>query len=58
MSDQRTIAQFHASRVSGSGCPDDPNGKHYFAFIDPDSDGRICIDCGAAEPAVREDDRD
>lgn len=49
MSDDRTIAEFHATRVSGTGCPDDANGRHYFAFIDPMRDGRICIDCGAPE---------
>jgi len=24
-------------------------GTHYFAFIDPMVDGRICIDCGEPE---------
>lgn len=50
MSD-RTIADFHATRESGSGCPEADGGPHYFAFIDPNSDGRICIDCGEPEPS-------
>lgn len=49
MIESRTIAQYHATRVSGTGCPDDPNGKHYYAFLDANADGRICIDCGAPE---------
>ncbi|QDB74786.1 hypothetical protein KNU56_gp09 [Gordonia phage Arri] len=35
--------------TGGSGCPDDEQGRHYFAYIDPNQDCRICIDCGAPE---------
>jgi hypothetical protein len=49
MTEDRSIADYHATRISGSGCPADDNGNHYFAFIDPERDGRICIDCGAPE---------
>jgi len=49
MSDNRSIGEFHESRVSGSGCPGDENGRHYFAFIDPLVNGRLCIDCGEPE---------
>ena len=45
----RTIADFHATRESGSGCPETNGGRHYFAFIDPQFDGRICIDCAHPE---------
>lgn len=45
----RTIADYHATRESGSGCPDVEGGPHYFAFLDPTSDERNCIDCGAPE---------
>ena len=45
----RTIDQYHASRESGTGCPETEGGPHYFAFIDPSQDGRICIDCGEPE---------
>lgn len=44
-----TIEKFHASRESGSGCPETDGGAHYFAFIDRSVDHRICIDCGAPE---------
>ncbi len=43
------IARYHASRESGSGCPETNGGPHYFAFIDPSIDGRSCIDCGEPE---------
>ena len=33
----------------GSGCPDADGGPHYYAHIDPEQVGRICIDCGAPE---------
>jgi hypothetical protein len=51
MSNDRTIAEFHATRESGKGCPETDGGPHYFAFIDPSFDGRVCIDCGAPEAA-------
>jgi hypothetical protein len=47
--DGRTIEEFHASRESGSGCPETDGGPHYFAFIVPNADGRFCIDCGEPE---------
>jgi hypothetical protein len=47
--DGRTIEEFHATRESGAGCPMVDIGTHYFAFIDPMVDGRICIDCGEPE---------
>ena len=53
--DDRTVADFHATRVSGSGCPETKGGAHYYAFIDPAVDYRMCIDCGEQEvvtPAV------
>lgn len=50
MSDQRSIADFHATRVSGTGCPEANGGPHYFAFLDLNVEWRICIDCGAREP--------
>ena len=37
------------SMTGGSGCPDDETGRHYYAHIDPQYDGRICIDCGERE---------
>jgi hypothetical protein len=49
MSTDRTIEDFHATRESGSGCPETDGGAHYFAFLDPNVDERICIDCGAPE---------
>jgi hypothetical protein len=45
----RSIEEFHRTRESGSGCPETDGGPHYFAFIDSNNDGRICIDCGAPE---------
>lgn len=51
----RTIADYHATRESGSGCPETDGGPHYFAFIDPSRDGRVCIDCGAPEPTDYEE---
>ena len=50
MDQNRTIEKYHATRESGTGCPETDGGTHYFAFIDP-RQGRICIDCGADEPA-------
>jgi len=50
MSDDRTIEEFHATRESGTGCPEADGGAHYFAFIDPTTDDRVCIDCGEPEP--------
>lgn len=47
--EDRSIADYHAARVSGSGCPEVDGGPHYFAFLDPNSDERICIDCGTPE---------
>lgn len=47
----RTIENYHATRESGSGCPETNGGAHYFAFLDPNLDYRICIDCGAPEPS-------
>jgi hypothetical protein len=49
MNSDRTIPQFHATRESGSGCPETSGGAHYFAFIDPSLDSRLCIDCGEPE---------
>ena len=45
----RTIDEFHATRESGTGCPETDGGAHYFAFIDNSVDYRTCIDCGAPE---------
>lgn len=45
----RTIEDYHRTRISGTGCPEDDEGKHYFAFIDPSQHGRVCIDCGTPE---------
>jgi len=45
----RSIADFHATRQSGRGCPEVDGGPHYFAFLDPRAPGRICIDCGEPE---------
>lgn len=45
-----SIDKFHAQRTSGFGCPETDGGPHYFAFIDPSSEVRICIDCGEQEP--------
>ena len=50
MTDTRTIAEFHATRVSGTGCPGVDGGPHYFAHLDHNSDERMCIDCGEPEP--------
>lgn len=50
--DGRTIEEFHATRESDTGCPETDGGPHYFAFIDPSVDGRVCIDCG--EPEIRQ----
>ena len=47
--DDRTVSDFHATRVSGSGCPETAGGPHYYAFIDPTVDYRMCIDCGDQE---------
>lgn len=33
----------------GSGCPAAEGGPHYFAYLDPSIDCRICIDCGEPE---------
>ena len=41
------------SMTGGSGCPDDETGRHYYAHIDPQYDGRICIDCGIALTASK-----
>lgn len=35
--------------AGGSGCPEVDGGPHYFAYIDPSRDVRICIDCGEPE---------
>lgn len=40
---------FACSHEGGSGCPADENGRHYYAHIDPNWPGRICIDCGSPE---------
>ncbi len=45
----QTIEGFHATRESGSGCPETDGGPHYFAFLDSNHNERICIDCGAPE---------
>ena len=50
MTDDRTIAEYHATRESGPGCPEADGGPHYFAFLG-DLDTRSCIDCGAPEHA-------
>ena len=55
--EKRTIGDYHATRESGTGCPEADGGPHYFAFIDPSQDGRICIDCGAPEPRPNQPDR-
>lgn len=49
MTDHRSIEEFHATRVSGTGCPETDGGPHYFAHLDPNYDGRMCIDCGTPE---------
>lgn len=46
--------EFNGSTVAcnfsgGTGCPETDGGPHYFAHIDPQYDGRICIDCGERE---------
>lgn len=33
----------------GAGCPEVDGGPHYFAWLIPGRDNRICIDCGADE---------
>lgn len=33
----------------GTGCPETSGGVHYFAHVDPQYDGQICIDCGERE---------
>lgn len=53
MADSRTIEQFHADRESGHGCPETDGGPHYFAFVDPSVDGRVCIDCFTPEFEAR-----
>lgn len=50
--DKRTIEEFHVTREGGKGCPETDGGAHYFAFIDPSVDYRICIDCAAPEFAA------
>jgi len=50
----RTIADFHATRESGSGCPETDGGAHYFIFADPQLDGRSCMDCGEPEQPRKE----
>ncbi len=49
MTDPRTIEEMHKDRESGSGCPEDHNGKHYYAFLYDIESGRSCIDCGDKE---------
>jgi hypothetical protein len=49
MTDERTIAEYHRDRESGTGCPETYGGPHYFAFFDLSNEGRNCIDCGAPE---------
>jgi hypothetical protein len=43
------ITPYHQTREGGLGCPENEGGPHYFAFIDPNAKGRICIDCGMPE---------
>lgn len=43
------IEHYHQTREGGLGCPENEGGPHYFAFIDPNAKGRICIDCGMPE---------
>lgn len=41
-----------ACDFSGDGpndCPDDANGRHYFIHLDPNYNGRMCMDCGQPE---------
>lgn len=45
----RSIEEHHRDRESGGHCIEAGGGPHYFAYIDPTQDGRICIDCGAPE---------
>ena len=52
MYDDWTIADFHATRTSGAGCPGVDDGRHYFAFLDHTVSYRICIDCGEPEGTV------
>lgn len=50
----RTIEDFHATRESGSGCPETEGGPHYFTFalgMGPDPERRYCMDCGEPEPS-------
>ena len=49
MMDDRSVADFHTTRVSGSGCPETKDGPHYYVFIDPTLDYRMCMDCGDLE---------
>ena len=47
MSDNRSIDDYHRTRVSGAGCPETDGGPHYFAFGgDGNYEYRSCIDCG------------
>ena len=50
--DNRTIEQFHATRERGHGCTETDGGPHYFAFVDPAIDGRVCIDCWKPESGI------
>lgn len=43
------ITHYHQTREGGLGCSENEGGPHYFAFIDPNANGRICIDCGMPE---------
>lgn len=52
--DERTIAEHHATREAGTGCPGTDGGPHYFAYIDDSVDHRICIDCGTPEVSTQE----
>lgn len=37
------------AHLGGQGCPEADGGLHYYAYIDPAQECRICIDCGAPD---------
>lgn len=44
-----TVQVIACTFSGGSGCPGAEGGSHYYAHIDPNYDGRLCIDCGEEE---------
>lgn len=43
------IAFSFSGDAANNECSGDDSVRHYFAHIDPNYDGRICIDCGEPE---------